>query len=619
MLLIWSLIELRFIICRRKNSAPFNKKNLLIPPNLAHGIRLLLLGSTVSTSGHHAADAEASTSLGSNGRRSLRIVMGLLLLNRLTGHGVDAIGLGLLLLRRGAGPIHHHHAGLSGGGVEGMGLHHLLGRGFADAVAVQVLHLGEGAAGHADIVGRAARTARLGGTLLGGLLLLVLGVHGQLGIDGLLVDVVEVDEGLESLGNVVDSVGGGVGGNNGGRFGILSLGGSNILLLLIILLRRLLVVLGLLLSRRLLVVLLLLQNGLGRGGKLLSLGGRLLVVLLLGRGLSIVLLLLDGSRSAGRKSRDRGLLLILLLSRSVGGTVQTKDIAGNVIVGRSRGGLRSKLIELRLRRDGGIEQCAGLVHKVLPGSIERGIHEIVGRRGRRGRGRGDLGGDRVHPALGLVGLDAAGPGVLLLDGEAVVVVGLLSTGTGTTSRGRTSTAALVLDHALGVTAAGLDAELVDLGKGEEAHAVQEQLELLETRAVAHGRGGIRDNLEHVVAAHGPAGLELAAGRLAHGEVHLLAVHEDEALAAGEGPDEGDLVLLAAAVGAGPARGDGLLVGEAEAPADPALGLGHHLARGGGRHVDLIDGVGVEIVLGRIGTGGGTSWTGHGCHLLLVLS
>mmetsp|Transcript_29900 Transcript_29900/g.87305 ORF Transcript_29900/g.87305 Transcript_29900/m.87305 type:complete len:663 (+) Transcript_29900:256-2244(+) len=591
-------------------------------PILTHGIGLLLLlllRGTVSAAWDHAAHTEAGTRRWTNGGRSLRIIVGLL--SRLTGHRVVAIGL-RLLLRRGAGTIDDQHTGLGGGGIKGVGLHHLLAGGLAHPVSVQVLHLGEGATDHPMVGGLGGQTARLGRTLLVNLLVIAqvvlvlewVRVHGQLFIDGLLVDVVEVDEGLESLGDVVevgDAVGGGIGGKDGGA-GVLNLGGGGVLLILLD--GRLLVVL-LLLSRRFLIVLLL---GLGRGGEL-SLGGilvellgrRLLIVLLLDGRLGIVLLLLlRRGRSTGRQGRNRR-----LLSLSLGGTVQVQDAAGNVVVSRCRGSMGRELIELRLGRghggDAGIEQRPGLVHQILPRSGEGSAHEVIGRRGRRGRSRGDLGGDRVHAPLGLVCVGAAGPSVLLLDGEAVVVVGLPTTGTGSRA-----SAALVLDHAPSVAAAGLDAELIDAWEAEEAHAVQEQLELLEVRAVAHGRGGVGHDLEHVVAPHGPARLEFAAGGLAHGEVDLLAVHQHQPLAAGEGPDEGDLVLLSAAVGAGAAAGEGLPAGEAEAPTDATLGLGHHLARRGGRHVDLVDRVRVEIVLGRVGPGGGTCWSGHGSHFVL---
>ena len=72
------------------------------------------------------------------------------------------------------------------------------------------------------------------------------------------------------------------------------------------------------------------------------------------------------------------------------------------------------------------------------------------------------------------------------------------------------------------------------------------------------------DFEDVVAAHGPAELEL--GAASHGVVDLLPIGQDQTLAGGEGPHDGHVVLLSAAGRAGFASIKRISIGKTEAPA-----------------------------------------------------
>jgi hypothetical protein len=85
---------------------------------------------------------------------------------------------------------------------------------------------------------------------------------------------------------------------------------------------------------------------------------------------------------------------------------------------------------------------------------------------------------------------------------------------------------------------------VHLGKGEEGLAVNIEVVLAEARAGVHRWGGVGNDLEDVVAAHGPA--ELKHLRSADGEVDLLTVSEEKPLAGGDGPNQGNVMFLTAA-------------------------------------------------------------------------
>lgn len=503
-----------------------------------------LLGGGVSAPLHGGTDAKAGADAGAKRRRALRVVM--LLLHGLL-HPVASVRRLLQGLQLAGGAVQHHHARLRRLGIERCGAHHLLGEGPADAAAVKILHLRQGPALHAAPLGRSLRAHRRAlafGRL--GLLPLLLSVHHGQRADGLLIDVVEVHQGLHGAAHLVN-----LGldlGNSGGTALTEHLHGDDVVVRVVfwgtllgggvlgssLLLGGLLVVLGrlLLLGRRRGVVLLLL--GRGRGVVLLLV---LLQVLLLGRG-----------AGAGREGGE------LLRGGLRGGAVLAQDVGRHVLVG---GGLG------RERVQGG------------PGG-----RRIGGGSGVRVE-EGGLGGEEIRPG-GLVVLFGGGAGerrgILSGGGHAVVAVGLPRRG------------APMAHHAAGVRAVRDAAQLVHLGHVEEAHAVEEDLVLLEVRAGLHGGGGVRDELDHVVSPHGPAGLELARRHLAHGVVDLLAVGQNEALPRRQGPDEDDLVLLSPAVGAGLAGREGVLVRETEAEAHAALGVGEGLARGSREDVDLVGGV-----------------------------
>ncbi|EJK64968.1 hypothetical protein THAOC_14239, partial [Thalassiosira oceanica] len=132
-----------------------------------------------------------------------------------------------------------------------------------------------------------------------------------------------------------------------------------------------------------------------------------------------------------------------------------------------------------------------------------------------------------------------------------------------------------------------ESQPVNLGEAEEAPPVDEEVVLAEARLGRHGRRGVGHDLEHVVAAHRPAEVEHGAARV--GVVDLLAVGEDEPLPGRDAPDEGDVVLLAAARRARLPGRDGVGVREAEPPPHAALRVGYPLPAGDGREVDRVQG------------------------------
>ena len=86
-------------------------------------------------------------------------------------------------------------------------------------------------------------------------------------------------------------------------------------------------------------------------------------------------------------------------------------------------------------------------------------------------------------------------------------------------------------------------------------------------------------------------------------MHLLPIGQYQSLPASHAPDECDVVFFAAAGRARFAGREGVGVGEAEAPADAAFGVGDAFAAGYGGEVD-----GVE---GAVGGGAGGGGGGHG--------
>ena len=119
--------------------------------------------------------------------------------------------------------------------------------------------------------------------------------------------------------------------------------------------------------------------------------------------------------------------------------------------------------------------------------------------------------------------------------------------------------------AAATTAAATQTEPVHLGKGEEGLAVDVEVVLAESRASVHRWGGVRNDLEDVVALHGPA--EFKYLRSADGEVDLLTVSEEQPLPGGDGPHKSNIMLLSTAGSASLTIGQGILVREAEAPGE----------------------------------------------------
>lgn len=115
------------------------------------------------------------------------------------------------------------------------------------------------------------------------------------------------------------------------------------------------------------------------------------------------------------------------------------------------------------------------------------------------------------------------------------------------------------------------------------------------------------HLEHVIAPHGPR--KVNDGTATVTVMDFLSIRQNEAFARSDTPDQGDVVLFAAARGACFAGREGVGVGEAETPADAAFGVGDAFAAGYGGEV-----YGVEGAVGG-GAGGGGGW--HGCILCVV--
>jgi hypothetical protein len=72
-----------------------------------------------------------------------------------------------------------------------------------------------------------------------------------------------------------------------------------------------------------------------------------------------------------------------------------------------------------------------------------------------------------------------------------------------------------------------------------------------------------DNLEDVIATHGPTEIEDTA--TGGGIVYLLTVSENQAFARGNGPDEGNVMLFTATGSTSLAGSKGFGVGKAKAP------------------------------------------------------
>ena len=151
-------------------------------------------------------------------------------------------------------------------------------------------------------------------------------------------------------------------------------------------------------------------------------------------------------------------------------------------------------------------------------------------------------------------------------------------------------------------------EPVDLREGEEAASVHEEVVLPKAGLGGHGGGRVRDDLQDVIAPHGPR--EVDDGAPARGVVHLLPVGEYQSLPGRDGPHERDVVLLPPAGGARLPRGEGVGIREAEAPPDAALRVGDALPASHGREVDGVEGT-VRAAAARCAAGGGVAGTSGG--------
>lgn len=149
-----------------------------------------------------------------------------------------------------------------------------------------------------------------------------------------------------------------------------------------------------------------------------------------------------------------------------------------------------------------------------------------------------------------------------LNGGNVLIAASTRRAVGVALRGEGGTGGTTTAAASAATA---QTEPVHLGKGEEGLAVDVEVVLAESRASVHRWGGVGNDLEDVVALHGPA--EFKHLRSADGEVDLLTVSEEQPLAGGDGPHESNIMLLSTAGSASFTIGEGILVREAEAPGE----------------------------------------------------
>ncbi len=115
---------------------------------------------------------------------------------------------------------------------------------------------------------------------------------------------------------------------------------------------------------------------------------------------------------------------------------------------------------------------------------------------------------------------------------------------------------------------------VHLRETKEAPSIHEEIILTKSRIGAHGSSGMGHHLQHMVATHRPR--EVNNGTAGIGVVHLLPVRQDETFAGRDAPYHRDVVLLAPACRASLPRGEGVGVGEAEAPSDATFGVGDTL-------------------------------------------
>lgn len=85
-------------------------------------------------------------------------------------------------------------------------------------------------------------------------------------------------------------------------------------------------------------------------------------------------------------------------------------------------------------------------------------------------------------------------------------------------------------------------------------------------------------------------------------MNFLPIRQNETLSRSDTPDEGDVVFFATAGRSGFAGREGIGVGEAEAPADAAFGVGNAFTAGDSSEVDSVEGTGA--IAGGVGGGAG---------------
>lgn len=141
-------------------------------------------------------------------------------------------------------------------------------------------------------------------------------------------------------------------------------------------------------------------------------------------------------------------------------------------------------------------------------------------------------------------------------------------------------------------------EPVHLRKRKEAPPIHKEIILPKSRLGTHRRRSMSHHLQHMIAPHRPRKINHGTPRITI--MNLLSIRQYQPLTRSHAPHHGNVVFLAAACRAGFARGEGVGVGKAEAPADAAFGVGDAFAAGYGCEV-----YGVE---GAVGAGAG----GHGC-------
>ena len=161
---------------------------------------------------------------------------------------------------------------------------------------------------------------------------------------------------------------------------------------------------------------------------------------------------------------------------------------------------------------------------------------------------------------------------------------------------------------------GRQSQPIHFREAEETPSIDEEIILSKARFDRHGRRGMRDHLEDMIATHRPR--EVNDSRAGARIVHLLSISQYQTLSGRDGPDHGHIMLLAATGNASGAGLEGFGVGKSKTPSDATFGVGDAFTAGYGREIDGVEGtVGSTAAPTAMGlvprtTGGGSAGGRH---------